>query len=184
MREDPFTSSFYIILLYIGLVVFAFPILYMTVALGFAFTQSFESRYISFAYGLVLITFSVLIGGIIALLISRQWLSKTIKRRCLSKHKSFLAINHVVTRDGWKTVFLLRLTPFPYSVVSYLLGFTALKLKEFIVGSMVVSLHIALWLYIGMSLDHFKAIKSKIMRTPNNSADYQATPTSAPTSDS
>ena len=129
VKEDPLTSSVYIFLLYIGLVVFAFPILYMTVALGFAFTQSFESRYIAFAYGLVLITFSVIAGGVVAMVISRQWLSRTIKRRCLSKHRSFIAINHVVTRDGWKTVFLLRLTPFPYAVVSYLLGFTALKLK-------------------------------------------------------
>lgn len=84
-----------------------------------------------------------------ALLLSRHWLSKTIKKKCLSNHRSFIAINHVITKEGWRTVFLLRLTPFPYSVVSYLLGLTTLKVKDFVIGSLVVVVHIGIWLYIG-----------------------------------
>ena len=96
-----------------------------------------------------MITLSVITGGVLALLLSRHWLSKTIKKRCLSKHRSFIAINHVITKDGWKTVALLRLTPFPFSLVSYLLGITTLRVRDFIAGSLIVSVHIALWLYIG-----------------------------------
>eukprot|EP00347_Sterkiella_histriomuscorum_P022746 403337312 len=161
VKEDPLTSSFAILVIYVGLVVFAFPILYMTIALGFAFSQAFESSYIAFTYGLIIITTSILMGGVVAFEISRRWLSKSIKRRCLSKHRSFIAINHVITKEGWRTVFLLRLTPFPYSVISYLLGFTALKVKDFIIGSLVVGLHVSIWLYIGLSLDHFKQLRNQ-----------------------
>ncbi|CDW89592.1 UNKNOWN [Stylonychia lemnae] len=173
VKIEPLLSGLAIFGIYVCLVVFAFPILYMTIALGFAFSQAFESRYLAFAFGLTMITFSVIFGGVIALLLSRHWLSKTIKKRCLAKHRSFIAINHVITKDGWKTVFLLRLTPFPFSVVSYLLGLTNLRVRDFVMGSLIVSIHIALWLYIGQSIDHFKQIRDQNMAEGGKSPNAQ-----------
>lgn len=47
------------------------------------------------------------------------------------------------------------MTPFPFSAMSYLLGATSLKVKDFLIGSCAVMMHIALFLYIGQSLDNF-----------------------------
>jgi uncharacterized membrane protein YdjX (TVP38/TMEM64 family) len=88
-------------------------------------------------------------------ILSRYLFSRMIQKTCLKHHKSFLAIDAVITNEGWRTVFLLRMTPFPFSVISYLLGITSIKLKDYILGSLSVILHVALWLYIGKTIDKF-----------------------------
>ena len=158
LRHELLISSVLIFLLYIFSVILAFPIMYISVGLGYAFSQVFSSKIAAYSYGLSLITVSIIAGGVGAFLVSRYWLSRTIKRRCLSKHRSFIAINHVISRQGWKTVMLLRLTPFPFALVSYLLGVTSVKLAEFILGSGIMAVHVAIWLYIGQTLNHFQEI--------------------------
>jgi uncharacterized membrane protein YdjX (TVP38/TMEM64 family) len=76
-------------------------------------------------------------------------------------------VNQVVTQSGWKTVFLLRLTPLPFSLVSYFLGLTKVRVRDFLLGSSVISLYIALWLYIGKSLERFSDINAKLKQAKN-----------------
>ncbi len=108
-----------------------------------------------FSAAIVLITFAVTLGGFIAFLISRYWLGRTFKKRFLRQHRSFIAVDSVVTESGWRTVLLLRLTPLPYSLVSYLLGVSKVSVRDFLAGTSIEALHIALWLYIGKSLERF-----------------------------
>ena len=61
----------------------------------------------------------------------------------------------------------MRLTPLPYSIVSYLLGVTKVSIKDFLIGTSIESVHIALWLYIGKSLERFSDINSKL-KSPNS----------------
>jgi uncharacterized membrane protein YdjX (TVP38/TMEM64 family) len=83
------------------------------------------------------------------MLLSRHYLTKFIKKRFLVHHSSFMAIDSVISSDGWRTVFLIRMTPLPFAVSSYLLGVTSVRLRDYIKGTIAVSLHVALWLYIG-----------------------------------
>ena len=135
--------------------------MYLTVALGFAFSRAFETKIEGYIYGLIIVTLAIELGGLTVLLLSRYWLSKTIKRRCLNNHRSFLAINHIINKEGFKTVLLLRLTPFPFSIVSYFLGITSVKLKDYSLGSLIITVYVALYLYLGMSLDKFSEINKK-----------------------
>ena len=66
---------------------------------------------------------------------------------------------------------LLRLTPFPFALVSYLLGVTSVKLAEFILGSGIMAVHVAIWLYIGQTLNHFQEIQAK--KDANESANFE-----------
>jgi len=75
-----------------------------------------------------------------------------------------MAVDHIVTQSGWKTVLLLRLTPVPYSIVSYFLGVTKVKVKDYLIGSLVISFHVALWLYIGKSLERFSDVSKKLSK--------------------
>ena len=170
VRASPIQASLAIFGLYVALIIFTFPIMYLTIALGFAFSTAFESRYLGYLYAWVLITFSVLMGGTLAMLISRYWLTKTIKRKFLKNHKSFLAVNYVLTKDGWKTVFLLRLTPLPFFLVSYFLGITSISVLEFILGTLANAIPIAIQLYIGQSFTRISEIKQ--LDDPN----YQVPP--------
>ena len=104
-------------------------------------------------------------GALSAFFISRHWLGRTIRKRCLKNHKTFMAVNAVISDNGWKTVLLLRLTPLPFSVVSYFLGITKVKTRDFLLGNMIEALHISLWLYVGKSLGRFSDINSKAKAT-------------------
>ena len=133
------------------LIIFTFPILYLSIALGYAYSKAWSqpksslteligehslvNTIIAFSTALLLITFAVMLGALIAFLISRYWLGKTIKKRVLRNHRSFAAVDSVVTESGWKTVLLLRLTPVPYSIMSYFLGVTKVKLRDYLLGT-------------------------------------------------
>ena len=108
--------------------------------------------------GFVFITIGVLSGAICAILLSRHLFSKTIKKRYLTHHRSFMVIDKVISNEGWRTIFLLRMTPLPFAICSYLLGVTSVKMKDYILGSLSVMFHIAIWLYIGQSLTEFSEI--------------------------
>jgi uncharacterized membrane protein YdjX (TVP38/TMEM64 family) len=100
-------------------------------------------------FGFVIVTIGVMLGGICTMLLARYLFRKTIRKRFLSKLRSFQAIDKVLTNEGWKTIFLLRITPIPFSITSYILGVSSVKLRDFTIGTLSVMVHIALWIYIG-----------------------------------
>jgi uncharacterized membrane protein YdjX (TVP38/TMEM64 family) len=52
------------------------------------------------------------------------------------KNKQFRAINKVISRDGFKVVTLLRLSPLlPLAASNYLYGLTSVGLKDYFLGS-------------------------------------------------
>jgi uncharacterized membrane protein YdjX (TVP38/TMEM64 family) len=178
VQLSPLESSIAIVFIYIGLIVFTFPILYFTVSIGYAYSKAWSNAtspvhlilgdhtlantLTAYLGALLLISCSVLVGGLITFLLSRYWLRRSIKRSLLRNHKSFLAVDSVLTQSGWKTIFLIRLTPLPFSIGSYLLGVTKVKVADFLIGSSTIVMHIALWLYIGKSLERFQDINAKI----------------------
>ena len=102
--------------------------------------------------GGTLLTLALVSGAMCNYLLSRFWLSKSLKSRCLANNRVFRAVNHEITRTGWRTVLLLRLAPFPYAITSYLLGMTNLRMSCFIKGTFAIALKVALWLWIGTSI--------------------------------
>ena len=57
---------------------------------------------------------------------------------------------------------LLRLTPLTFSFVSYFLGITRVCIRQYLLGSSIISIYIALWLYIGNTLVKVQSIKPKL----------------------
>jgi uncharacterized membrane protein YdjX (TVP38/TMEM64 family) len=49
-------------------------------------------------------------------------------------------------------IVLMRMTMFPFSIMSYLLGLTSVNFWHFLSGTSAVTLHVIIWLYIGSSL--------------------------------
>jgi uncharacterized membrane protein YdjX (TVP38/TMEM64 family) len=54
-------------------------------------------------------------------------------------------------------IFLMRMTMFPFSLMSYLLGVTSVSFKNYLLGTLSVCVHVSLWLYIGSTLTMFEA---------------------------
>ena len=90
-------------------IVAGLPILYITIALGYAYTKAYSKGFfflttdpaLSSWFGLILafliITFSILLGSLVAFQLSRSWLAKAIKSLVFKNHRSFFAIDSILT---------------------------------------------------------------------------------------
>ena len=77
----------------------------------------------------------------------REWIRKKLTR----KVKLFRAIDLGLKRNGFKLVFLMRMTPImPYAVLNYLLGVTSLKMRDFNYGAVGMIPLTAINVYIGV----------------------------------
>lgn len=86
--------------------------------------------------GTVLVATSNMVGAAANFLISR-YLARNWVRKRLSGPK-FKALDRAITQDGWKMIFLSRLSPVvPHSIVSYAAGLTQMRFSQFILVSWV-----------------------------------------------
>jgi uncharacterized membrane protein YdjX (TVP38/TMEM64 family) len=101
-------------------------------------------------FGVVRGTLYAFIGAVIAavltFLISRYVARRTIKRR-LSADPRFTRIDRAIRRQGFRVVFLLRLSPVvPFSLINYALGLTRVRFVDYFLAS--VGLLPPTWLYV------------------------------------
>ncbi|MDX1680979.1 MAG: TVP38/TMEM64 family protein [Akkermansiaceae bacterium] len=74
--------------------------------------------------GTIVVSLASTATAAIAFLLGRFAFRKRIERKLADKPK-FKAMDEAIGREGWKIVFLLRLSPiFPYSILNYSLGLT------------------------------------------------------------
>ena len=85
--------------------------------------------------GSVLVSLGSTLGATCAFLLgrylARDWVVKKIEGRA-----SFAAIDRAVANEGWKIVFLTRLSPvFPFTLLNYAFGLTRVSLREYMLAS-------------------------------------------------
>jgi uncharacterized membrane protein YdjX (TVP38/TMEM64 family) len=92
---------------------------------------------------------STMVGAIIAFLLSRSLLQPGIARviRGRSRLQNFDAM---LARDGWRVVFLLRLSPvMPFAVTSYALGLSSIAFRDYWIGSLAALPSLLGYVFIG-----------------------------------
>lgn len=78
----------------------------------------------------------ILSGALIAFGLSRSMLRPWIGR-ALRHGARMSALDAVITRDGWRLVALLRISPvMPFSITSYALGFSGIGLRDYALGTL------------------------------------------------
>lgn len=96
-------------------------------------------------YVFIAATFGATFAFLIGRYLSRDWVCKQI-----AKYPKFQAIDRAVAREGWKIVFLTRLSPlFPFNLLNYALGITQVSLKDYIFGSIGMFPGTVMYVYIG-----------------------------------
>lgn len=86
--------------------------------------------------GFAIAAFSTMSGAFIAFILSRSLLRPTIARMLQNRAK-LQNFDAMLARDGWRFVFLLRLSPvMPFAVTSYALGLSSITLRDYWVGSL------------------------------------------------
>lgn len=100
-------------------------------------------------WGSIYVFLAATLGATLAFLIgrylSRNWVAKKIE-----KYPKFKAIDEAVGREGFKIVFLTRLSPiFPFNLLNYALGVTQVSLKDYVLGSLGMIPGTMMYVYLG-----------------------------------
>jgi len=100
-------------------------------------------------WGSVYVFFAATLGATLAF-----WLGRTVARdwvsNKISAYPKFAAIDTAVAKEGFKIVFLTRLSPlFPFNILNYAFGITQVSLKDYVLGSVGMIPGTILYVYIG-----------------------------------
>ncbi|TNV78193.1 hypothetical protein FGO68_gene3755 [Halteria grandinella] len=152
VKDEPYSSGLTLFFVYVLLIIFSMPFAFLTVPIGYAFHEAFEGKISGYIYAFFILSAGIMVGGVCSFLISRYLLRDCIKGILFDKYKVFMAIDHVVADQGLRIVMLLRVLTVPFSVMSYLLGMTAVRFRDFYIGSHVVTMHVAFLLYLGTQI--------------------------------
>ena len=100
-------------------------------------------------WGAVYVFIAATLGSIGAFLVSRYVARSAIERR-LAGNRRFAAIDRAVGEQGFRIVFLLRLSPvFPFTLLNYALGLTRVRLRDFALAAFGMIPGTVLYVYYG-----------------------------------
>ena len=113
-------------------------------------------------WGSVYVLIAATIGATFAFLvgryISRNWVCEKIGDK-----PKFKAIDKAVATNGFKIVFLTRLSPiFPFNLLNYAFGVTQVSLKDYILGSIGMVPGTVMYVYMGSIVGHIAMSSSSI----------------------
>ncbi len=104
-------------------------------------------------YGMVLgsiyVIFAAFFGATFAFLTGRFLLKNWLSLHW-QNHPKFLAINAAITKNGFKIVFLTRLSPiFPFNLLNYIFGITTVSFRDYFLGSIGIIPGTLIYVYLG-----------------------------------
>lgn len=100
-------------------------------------------------WGSIYVFIGATIGATLAFLVGRYfargWISKKIEG-----NEKFAAIDRAVGKEGFKIVFLTRLSPiFPFNLLNYGMGVTGVALKDYVLASIGMIPGTIMYVYFG-----------------------------------
>jgi uncharacterized membrane protein YdjX (TVP38/TMEM64 family) len=107
--------------------------------------------------GSVCVSIAATLGATCAFIVGRYFARNTIARK-IEGNARFSAIDKAVAAQGWKIVFLTRLSPvFPFTLLNYAFGLTRVKLGHYMLASWIGMMPgTVMYVYLG-SLAHVSA---------------------------
>jgi uncharacterized membrane protein YdjX (TVP38/TMEM64 family) len=100
--------------------------------------------------GSVLVSLASTLGATCAFLLGRSLARDWVARRTEGL-AAFTALDRAVAAEGWKIVFLTRLSPlFPFTLLNYALGLTRVSLRDYVLASWIGMLPgTVMYVYLG-----------------------------------
>lgn len=128
-------------LTYVAATLLLLPGSILTAGAGFAYGP---------LWGTLLVSPVSVLASTVAFVLGRSFARNWVSRR-MEKHPRFAAIDEAIGQSGFKIVFLLRLSPiFPFSLLNYALSLTRVRLRDYIVASLLGMLPgTFLYVYLG-----------------------------------
>ena len=106
----------------------------LTVGAGWAFQLAYQSTWLALLVGTISVFVGAMVGSTLAFLLGK-YIFRESTERLAQKYKVTKALDHSITTEGLKFVFLLRLCPLiPFNAFNYIMGITAVSLFDYVVG--------------------------------------------------
>lgn len=104
-------------------------------------------------WGIILVYTANLLGQTLAFLLARSLLHRPLRTLITSRWPQFPAVDAAVRREGWRLVFVLRLSPcIPFTILNYALGLTGISLLEYSAASAVAIIpFVVVAVYLGLA---------------------------------
>ena len=113
---------------YVAATVLLLPGSILTLGAGFAYGP---------VYGTLLVMLASNVGATLAFLLGRTVLRGWVARR-IAGDARFSAVDAAVGAQGFRVVLLLRLSPlFPFNLLNYALGLTRVRLRDYVLASLL-----------------------------------------------
>jgi uncharacterized membrane protein YdjX (TVP38/TMEM64 family) len=152
------------ILIYNLATVFLIPGSVLTLGGGVLFGLGWGSFYVFIAATL---------GATFAFLLGRYFTRDWVKDK-IAQYPKFGAIEAAVAREGFKIVFLTRLSPiFPFNLLNYAFGITQVSLRDYIFGSIGMIPGTILYVYLGSLAGSLATLGSNTTPTDPNATMLQ-----------
>lgn len=142
IKADP-TGSLYIFLTcFILGIVLMLPGMVLSIGAGAVY---------GFALGSIITWLATCMGQCLAFLLGRYLLRDFVVSYLIKKVPNFGVIEEAMSREGWKLVCLLRLSPLvPYNVLNYALSVTAIEFWSFAAPSaLAIAPYVCAFVYVG-----------------------------------
>ncbi len=158
IRASGWTGMVWFVVVYTFTCVFFLPGSALTVGAGAIY---------GFWGGTFLVTLSSVAGAAVNFLTSR-YLLRALVKKYLARRPKFLALDHAIEKEGWKVIFVSRLSPIvPHSLVSYIAGLTRIGFWRFTLASTIGFIPIsAAYSYAGALLG--AVARTKVQTTSND----------------
>jgi uncharacterized membrane protein YdjX (TVP38/TMEM64 family) len=128
IRDMGLAGAGVFVVAYVAATVLALPGSILTLGAGFAYGP---------VYGTLLVMLASNLGAVSAFLLGRTVLRERVARR-IAGDARFSAMDAAVGAQGFRVVLLLRLSPlFPFNLLNYALGLTRVRLRDYVVASVV-----------------------------------------------
>ena len=152
IQSAGWTGYLMFIALYAACCVFFIPASFLTLAAGAVY---------GFWGGMALVLAGNALGSLLCLLFTRYFFHGWAMRK-YAKNKKLKAVADAVKHDGWKIVFLTRLSPFmPYSLINYALGITNISARKFLLATVLGSVPAtAVYIYAGTLMGNLARVKT------------------------
>ncbi len=86
--------------------------------------------------GTIYVTLGANLGAALAFLVGRYAARDAVAKK-IEGNERFAAIDSAVAEEGWKIVFLTRLSPiFPFTLLNYAFGLTKVKFRDYVLASL------------------------------------------------
>lgn len=104
-------------------------------------------------WGIILVYTANLLGQTAAFLLARTLLHHPLRALITARWPQFPGVDAAVRREGWRLVFVLRLSPcIPFALLNYALGLTGITLLEYSAASAVAIIpFVVVAVYLGLA---------------------------------